>query len=137
MEDAGAMLLSWNIVGDSRWIQRTNSGIQRSSTPAAGQGVWGDGAASQNLRARRSMAMVGAACFTPAIQCISNARFFDDSIELIKRCRIVWRPDVVKIPRAAAPNFLPVAVDAQPFVAPCIPWIATIGQQGDNVTFKV
>ena len=37
MEDAGVMLLSWNLVGDGRWIQRTNGGIKQTSTPAPGQ----------------------------------------------------------------------------------------------------
>src|SRR4051812_46892095 len=37
MEDAGVTLLSWNIVGDGRWIQRTNTGIRQLSTPAPGE----------------------------------------------------------------------------------------------------
>jgi membrane dipeptidase len=36
MEEAGVMLLSWNIVGDGRWTHRTNRGIEQASTPAAG-----------------------------------------------------------------------------------------------------
>lgn len=36
MEASGLMLLSWNIVGDSRWITRTSSRIVQRSTPGTG-----------------------------------------------------------------------------------------------------
>ncbi len=37
MEAAGVMLLSWNIVGDSRWIRQTDQGIQQRAVPAYGE----------------------------------------------------------------------------------------------------
>lgn len=37
MQAAGVMLLSWNMVGDGRWIARTAQGIQQSGSPASGE----------------------------------------------------------------------------------------------------
>lgn len=37
MEASGVMLLSWNIVGDGRWIGRSDFGIQQHSKPAGGE----------------------------------------------------------------------------------------------------
>jgi membrane dipeptidase len=37
MEAAGVMLLSWNIVGDSRWTMGTSFGIQQRSAPGSGE----------------------------------------------------------------------------------------------------
>lgn len=37
MEAAGVTLLSWNIVGDSRWITSTPRGIEQRGTPASGE----------------------------------------------------------------------------------------------------
>jgi membrane dipeptidase len=37
MQESGVTLLSWNIVGDSRWIVRTNNGMEQRSVPANGE----------------------------------------------------------------------------------------------------
>ena len=37
MQDSGVTLLSWNIVGDSRWTRRTGFGIVQRSVPAKGE----------------------------------------------------------------------------------------------------
>jgi membrane dipeptidase len=37
MQESGVMLLSWSIVGDSRWTARTDSGIKQRSVPAPGE----------------------------------------------------------------------------------------------------
>ncbi len=36
MQDSGVTLLSWNIVGDGRWIARTSRGIEQQRVPASG-----------------------------------------------------------------------------------------------------